>query len=514
MSDISTANLDSKDDSPRLARSELLETVNRVNALTRVIDTSVQNLVGIETNLFVAGNAGISANLQVQGTLTLGNGGAAGQVLTSQGPGLPLTYTTLVPGDKFKGSSTTSFAIDATTPKNIVVDTGLSLSAGQSIVVANDASHYCSGVVQSYNAQTGALVFSNDTQVGTGTFAAWTVNVNGGKGNPGTNGTNGPMWYNGNAAPAVGLGANNDYYVNNTNGNYYQKQAGAWVQLGNLTGPAGAAGSKWYIGAGAPNDAAGLNGDNYLNNVNGDYYQKATGTWGSPQGNLTGPAGGGSGGGGTTTVFGTTNRYLALASAGFSVSVVASSTFKTGISWARTGTSMVITDNGHGRSVGERAILRNTNVSGFDSLITAVSANTYTVTCTDTGATNGAAAAYSMGFTYAHIGAVGAITGGTLTAPANWDCVLVSMRIHLQANSRSGTGYNITLPKGNFNGVGAHTGADDSVVPQLAVRNDAAALTAIGATMSYNTAVAGDYATYGLSGVGAVTAGIHILLNF
>lgn len=564
MADISTVNLDGGGDSPKLARVEILEAVNRVNALTRVIDTSVLNLVGIETNLFVAGNAGFSGNLQIQGSLTIG-GGQAGQVLVSQGNGQPLAWATLSTGDKFKGASSTSFAIDAVTPKNIVVDTGLSFTPGQTVVVANDAAHYISGVVQSYNPSTGALSFSNDTQVGTGTFASWTVNVTGGKGSAGSNGTNGATWLNGAGAPAAGLGVNNDYYLNNTNNDYYQKQngtwtllgnlkglagaagskwytgagapaaglgsdgdyylnqttgdysskaAGAWTVQGNLKGAAGAAGSRWYVGTGAPSDALGVNTDMYLNSTTGDYYQKAAGTWGSAVGNLTGPAGSGSGGGGTTTVFGTTNRYQINTVAGLGVTVVASSSFKTGIAWTRNGTSMTFTDNGHGRSVGERAIIRNTASFGFDSLITAVTTNTFTVTCPDAGAASGSSGAYSMGFTYTQQGASGAITGGSIVAPANWDCVLISARLHLAANTRSGTSYNLTLPKGNFNGAGNQTGVDDATVPTLTVRNDSTALSVIGATISYATVVAGDYATFGLNGVGATTVGIQILLQF
>ena len=56
------------------------------------------------------------------------------------------------------------------------------------------------------------------------------------------------------------------------------------------TGPAGADGAKWFSGSGAPSGALGVNGDLYLNTVNGDLYQKASGTW-SVIDNLTGPTG-------------------------------------------------------------------------------------------------------------------------------------------------------------------------------------------------------------------------------
>lgn len=55
-------------------------------------------------------------------------------------------------------------------------------------------------------------------------------------------------------------------------------------------GPAGLAGSKIYTGTGAPISLHN-NGDVYINTSNGAYYQQTGGAWGSPVGNLTGPAG-------------------------------------------------------------------------------------------------------------------------------------------------------------------------------------------------------------------------------
>lgn len=55
-------------------------------------------------------------------------------------------------------------------------------------------------------------------------------------------------------------------------------------------GAPGADGATWYTGSGAPSDGTGANGDFYLR-TNGDVYQKAAGTWGSPVANLTGPQG-------------------------------------------------------------------------------------------------------------------------------------------------------------------------------------------------------------------------------
>lgn len=568
MADISTVNLGEGTDSPKQARADLLEAVNRVNLLTRSIDATNSSLVLVSNNLTITGNSTVDGNLTVDGTLSLGNAGNAGQVLTSQGAGLPLTWSTITSGDKYKTSSTTNLTLDATSPKNLVVDTGLSLTAGEAIVVAHDSTHYFNGTVQSYDSNTGNLAFVNASQVGTGSFATWTVNLTGATGsqgnpgNPGTNGTNGATWYNGTSVPSAGLGANNDYYINTTNGNYYQKQTGTWTLLGNLTGVAGAAGSKWFTGSGVPSNGTGIDGDFYLNSANGDYYSKASGAWslqgnlrgtagaagtvwyngaGAPSagtgvnndyyvntsngdyyqkqtgtwtllGNLTGPAG--SGGSGSSTIFNNTSRYQAITTTGQGVTIISSASVKTGISWTRATTTLTLTDPGHGRSVGERAIIRNVHVGEIDGLITAVTTNTFNIACTDTGATSGSAGAYSMGFTFAYNGTAGAYTGGTVTAPANCDCVLLAVRMHVAANLRAGTTFNLTVPKGNINGAGPHTSMDDISVPIQQVRQDGNSLSAVGATISTNTAVAGDFATYQWAALSSVAVGLHFTANF
>lgn len=63
-------------------------------------------------------------------------------------------------------------------------------------------------------------------------------------------------------------------------------------------GDPGAAGSRIYLGAGAPSDAVGVDGDVYINTSGvgvGDVYDKASGTWGTATGNIRGAAGAGNG---------------------------------------------------------------------------------------------------------------------------------------------------------------------------------------------------------------------------
>jgi hypothetical protein len=63
------------------------------------------------------------------------------------------------------------------------------------------------------------------------------------------------------------------------------------IQVVETTGGAGTGGTRWYLGAGAPGTIAGQAvGDFYLNSTNGDYYQRDISSW-TLKGSLRGPQG-------------------------------------------------------------------------------------------------------------------------------------------------------------------------------------------------------------------------------
>jgi hypothetical protein len=66
---------------------------------------------------------------------------------------------------------------------------------------------------------------------------------------------------------------------------------GEWEEFTGTDGVDGAAGSQIITGTGVPSDVLGEDGDFFLDNNTGNYYIKAGGTWGTLQGNLTGPTG-------------------------------------------------------------------------------------------------------------------------------------------------------------------------------------------------------------------------------
>ena len=62
-------------------------------------------------------------------------------------------------------------------------------------------------------------------------------NMNSSSGKDGQDGKDGSVWFNGSGAPSSSLAASDgDYYIDNDTGNYYQKQSGSWILLGHLGG--------------------------------------------------------------------------------------------------------------------------------------------------------------------------------------------------------------------------------------------------------------------------------------
>ena len=123
-------------------------------------DTSIQ------TTAFVAGSG-------------LPTGGTVGQVLTkNSGTNFDASFATLIPGDRYLTTSTTSNTLSNTT-KTFTIGTGLSYTPTQSITISYDASNHMHGEVLTYNSGTGVLTVDINHHTGSGTYASWVVNVGG-----------------------------------------------------------------------------------------------------------------------------------------------------------------------------------------------------------------------------------------------------------------------------------------------------------------------------------------------
>jgi hypothetical protein len=105
--------------------------------------------------------------------------GTTGQVLTkNSGTNYDSSWTTIIPGDRYLTSSTTSNSLSNTT-KTFTIGTGLSYTPTQSITIAYDASNHMHGEVLTYNSGTGVLTVDINHHTGSGTYASWVVNVGG-----------------------------------------------------------------------------------------------------------------------------------------------------------------------------------------------------------------------------------------------------------------------------------------------------------------------------------------------
>jgi hypothetical protein len=109
----------------------------------------------------------------------LPTGGTVGQVLTkNSGTNFDASFATLIPGDRYLTTSTTSNTLSNTT-KTFTIGTGLSYTPTQSITISYDASNHMHGEVLTYNSGTGVLTVDINHHTGSGTYASWTVNVGG-----------------------------------------------------------------------------------------------------------------------------------------------------------------------------------------------------------------------------------------------------------------------------------------------------------------------------------------------
>lgn len=102
--------------------------------------------------------------------------------------------------------------------------------------------------------------------------------------------------------PTGGIGANGDFYIDTAAKMIYgPKASGAWPSGTSIVGPPGiqgVPGSRWYSGAGPPAGSLGAIQDWYLNDDNGDVYEKTGASTWTLKDNLRGPEGSGGGGGG------------------------------------------------------------------------------------------------------------------------------------------------------------------------------------------------------------------------
>ena len=109
----------------------------------------------------------------------LPTGGTVGQVLTkNSGTNYDDSWQTIIPGDRYLTSSTTSLTINNAN-KTLTVGTGLSYTPTQNITISYNAANHMHGEVLTYDSGTGVLTVDINNHTGSGTYASWVVNVGG-----------------------------------------------------------------------------------------------------------------------------------------------------------------------------------------------------------------------------------------------------------------------------------------------------------------------------------------------
>jgi hypothetical protein len=214
----------------------------------------------------------------------------------------------------------------------------------------------------------------------------------------------------------------------------------------------------------------------------------------------TGAQGPTGGGGGTSTQYNTVSRYQAFLSGDIECYLVSSATVNTGLTWSRTTTTLTITHTSHGRTSGERVIVRNANEDNFSGTITVVNVNTFTVTTANTGGSSGADAAYSLGFT------VGTPTAAalTITAPTGGDVQLLS--VLFATGTRGGSTLAVTVPQSATNGAGLNTTNQNQFFPVLRVHLTGGGVTA-------NTLVLGTSPNFNIFTIGNLSGSASQLVR-
>ena len=83
----------------------------------------------------------------------------------------------------------------------------------------------------------------------TGTYEEWLASIKGDRGPAGEDGKDGASFLSGAGAPASSLGKDGDSYLDLDNNDFYKKENGIWVKVGNIT-PSGSSGSSDGLGDG------------------------------------------------------------------------------------------------------------------------------------------------------------------------------------------------------------------------------------------------------------------------
>ena len=499
-----------------------------------------------------AGAIGTSGTSGAAGAIgTSGTSGAAGAIGTSGTSG-----AVGADGDRYQTTSSSTFTLNAS--GTLTVGTGLAYSVAQQILITLDASNYQVSEVTAYNSGTGVISFAFPTEiVGSGTASSWDVNLAGASGGDGSSGTSGAAGGTGatgtsgttgtsGADGAVGTsGSSGADGAVGTSGTTGTSGADGAIGTSGTTGTSGAAGATGTSGttgtsgangavggagssgtSGAAgtsgtsgeNGAVGATGTSGTTGTSGDDgavgTSGTTGTSGAAGAIGTSGTAGADGTSGTSAAGGGGTPYTnvvryEVASGSDKAQVMSSGNTISGLSWARTTTTLTITSTAHGLTTGDYVVLRNFNVDYVYAEITVSSVNIFTVQVANSGDTSGSTGVYIPAFDVSALSE----TALTILAPNAGNCQLLSLQVFINS-SDTGT-ITVTLPSNALeNGAGGNNTLDNRNPPQAFFYNvdgsQSSAINAGGVSFS----MSGNHNVYTLAGGLSIFGSLMYTLHF
>jgi hypothetical protein len=165
-----------------------------------------------------------------------------------------------------------------------------------------------------------------------------------------------------------------------------------------------------------------------------------------------------------------------------------------GLTWARTTTTLTITSTAHGLLTGDYVVLRNFNVDYVYAEITVTDSDTFTAQVTDTGGTSGTTGVYIPAFDVSALNE----TTITIVAPNSGNCQLMSMAVFINA-SETGT-YTLTVPTSITNGAGTNGALNSLNVPNYRAYNVSNPGSSVIGAASLTFSTSTGFGTFTLSG--------------
>ena len=203
------------------------------------------------------GNPGTTGNTGFGTTGNTGNPGTTGTTGNTGNPGTTgntgnpgTTGTTGTPGDLYKTTTATSINLNSLSIGGtgiIIVESGLAYTPGMNILIAVSLSVYVMGNVISYSGTT--LSYKIIGWSGTGTYLAWTVNIQNLNGATGPAGPAGPRGLTGTTGTTGNIGTTGNTGNPGTTGNTGFGTTGTTGNTGN-TGNPGTTGTTGNTGQG------------------------------------------------------------------------------------------------------------------------------------------------------------------------------------------------------------------------------------------------------------------------